>query len=295
MSLTDNPRAVAGDNQSPAYAQRVTEQMAREYAALVDSVEAMLAKAAAAPADVDSDETALAVGAIVKEIRDTDRRAEAYRMAEKEPHLRAEQAVDQFFFELRDKLAKRNRNDRSARAGAADILQARIDQHLERKRIAEQERRRREAEETARIAREAAEREARLRREEEEARAAAERARKPENVAAHTAKAEQAGQAAAAATVEAQVTQEKAVDAHIGTLARPADLVRTRGGGVLLTEARVGYAVLVDRALVDMNALRPYFTEQELEKALRGWAKAVNYGQPMPGAEVGFRQKGQTR
>ena len=294
--IAENPRAVVGSNQAPDYAKRVTEQMARDYAALMESVDALIKKAEASPKEITTDEEALALGAIVKEIRDAFKRAEAFREAEKEPHFRAGQAVDQFFFALEDQLARRNR---TARPGAADILQARIDAHLERKRIIEAERRRKEAEELARAARQRAEEEARLRRQEEEARAVAERARKPENAAVRHAEADQIAAQASEATVEAQVAQEKATEAHVATLAKPAELSRTRGGadsgGVLLTEARQPYAILVDRTKIDMVKLRPYFNDAEIEKALRGWAKAHNHAVQMDGAEIGFRMKGQTR
>lgn len=297
MSMpAENPRAVVGSNQAPDYAKRVTEQMARDYSALLESVDTLLAKAREAPNEATTEQDALTLGAIVKEIRDADKRAEAYRTAEKEPHLRAEQAVDQFFFAIRDKLARRNPRDRTQRAGAADILQARINDFLERKRIEEEERRRREADELARIARQKAEEQAAAARAEEEARLAAERARKPETVAEKQAEADRAAEVASAAKVEAQVAQEQATDAHIATLAKPADLVRTRGDdGVLLTQAREPYAILIDRAQLDWTKLAPFFTDAEVEKALRGWAKTTGHSQQMPGAEIGHRRKGVTR
>ncbi len=50
-----------------------------------------------------------------------------------------------------------------------------------------------------------------------------------------------------------------------------------------------------DRTKVDMNSLRPYFTDAEIEKALRGWAKAHGHAIQMAGAEIGHRNKGVTR
>ena len=76
-----------------------------------------------------------------------------------------------------------------------------------------------------------------------------------------------------------------------------ADIVRTRSqdNGVLLTSRQEGYAILIDRSLINMNTLAPYFTDNEIEKALRGWAKANGHKVAMPGAEIGFRQRGITR
>jgi hypothetical protein len=284
-----------GDNQAPAYAQNVTDQLERSYAALSESIETLLARAREAPREVVDDDSAVKVGLIVKELRDADKRAEAFRVSEKEPHLRAENAVDAFFFALREKLARRNPRDRSQKPGAADILQARIDDYLERKRIVEEERRRREAEETARIAREKAAEEARAAKEAEETRLAAERARKPEIAAEKAAVADQAEERASAAKVEAQVAQDAAQQAHIATLAKPAEMSRTRGDGVLLTQAREPYAIVVNRTMIDMEKLRPFFTDAEIEKALRGWARTTGFSIPMQGAEIGFRRKGQTR
>ena len=295
MSMAENPRAVAGSNQSPEYARRITEQMERDYKALMDGVDVLLERARQQPREVDSEATATAMGLVVKELREADRRAEAYRLSEKEPHKAAADAVDAFFFAVREKLQRRNPRDRSQKPGAADILQARIDDYLERKRLAEEERRRREAEEAARIAREAQEKAAREAREAEEARLAAERARKPENKEARAEEARKAEEAASAANLEAAVAIEHAQEARIATLAKPAELSRTRGDGVLLTETRVPFAFVVDRNMLDKEALWPFFTEAEIEKALRGWAKTTGHNKPMAGAEIGHRAKGQTR
>jgi hypothetical protein len=295
MSMAENPRAVAGDNQAPEYARRITEQMERDYKALVDGVETLLERARQQPREIDSEPTATAMGLVVKELREADKRAEAYRIAEKEPHKAAADAVDAFFFSVREKLQRRNPRDRSQRPGAADVLQARIDDFLERKRLAVEARLRAEAIEASRLAREAQGKAAREAREAEEARLAAERARKPENKEARTEEAHKAEEAASAATLEAAIAIEQAQEARIATLAKPAELSRTRGDGVLLTETRVPFAFVVDRNLLDWVALAPYFTDAEVEKALRGWAKATNHNKQMPGAEIGHRAKGQTR
>jgi len=293
--MTENPRAVVGDNQAPDYARRVTDQMERDYAAFCESVTALLDRAREAPHDVTTDEEAVALGGIVKELRDAFRRGDAYRTAEKEPFLRSEQAVDAFFFAQMEKLARRNPRDRSQKPGAADILQARIDSYLEAKRAAEEERRRREAAEAARIARETQEKAAREAREAEEARLAAERARKPENVAARTEEARRAEERASQATVEAAVAAEAASGAHIATLAKPAEMARTRGDGVLLTQARQPFAIVTDRSKLDKEKLWPFLTDAEIEKALRGWAKTTGHNQQMDGAEIGHQRKGVTR
>lgn len=305
-----NPRAVVGDNRAPDAAQMVTDQMRRDYQASEEALEALLAEARALPKEVDGESAALANGAMIKRFRDLDGRLEAFRVAEKEPHLRAGNAVDAFFFSLRDKIGRRNKADRNARPGAADVLQARNDDWIARKLAAERAERDRQAAEAMRLAREARERaEAEARRAEaeraaaEEARLAAERARKPETTAAKAAAAEEREQAAddraqraSVAAAEAQVAAAKAEEARIATLAKPADMVRTRGDdGVLLTAARENYAILVDRALLDKEALWPFFTDAEVEKALRAWARTTGHGKPMAGAEIGNKSKGVVR
>jgi hypothetical protein len=98
------------------------------------------------------------------------------------------------------------------------------------------------------------------------------------------------------AKAAADLAAEQAKEAELATLVRSADLTRVRGAdGVMLTTAREPYAILTDRALVDMEALRPYFTDFEIEKAIRGWAKATGHKVQMAGAEIGFRNKGVTR
>jgi hypothetical protein len=296
MSNAENPRAVVGSNQAPDYAQRVTEQMASEYAALNDSISALLEEARSKPTEVTSDEVALDIGALIKRLGDADRRAEAFRVAEAEPYLRGKNAVDGFFNALRDKIGRRNKNDRAAKPGAVDILQARVTAYLEKKRIEEQARRDAEA---ARLREEARQRqlaEAAAAAAAEEARKAAERARKPEIVEQKTAVAQEAAAAAAAARAESEVATGQAIEAHISTLAKPADMARTRGDeGVLLTLAKESYAIVLDRSKLDMAKLAPFFTDTEVEKALRAWAKNTGYAQPMDGAEIGKKNKGVTR
>lgn len=295
MSNVENERAVVGDNQAPEYARRITEQMQRDYKSYFDNITALLDTARQQPTKVDSDATATAVGLVIKNIREADRQGEAYRVAEKEPHKAAADAIDAIFFAAREKLARRNSRDRSLKPGAADILQARVDEYLERKRVEEENRRQREAQEAARVAREAQEKALRDAREAEELAQAAARARKPENVAARTEEAAKAAEIADAASVEAAIATEQAQDARLATMAKPADMSRTRGFGVLLTQARESYAIMVDRTKLDWSKLAPFFTDAEVEKALRAWAKITNHVQNMDGAEIGFRRKGVTR
>ena len=296
MSMqAENSRAVAGDNQANTAAARVTEYLERDYRSLTEEIDKLLAEARDLPTEVSTEHDATTIGLVIKKLREADGRAESYRETEKAPHRLSAEAVDSFFFRLRERLARRNPRDHKQKPGAADVLQARVNDFLERKRIEEEDRRRREAEETARIAREAQEKADRGAREAEEKRLAADRARKPENIAARTAEAEVAEKAAQDAAVEAQMASQSAQDARIATFAKPAELARTRGDGVLLTQARQPYAIVTDRGALDREKLWPFFTDAEIEKALRAWARTTGHSQPMPGAEIGFERKGVTR
>ena len=289
-----------GDNIGIDQAQIVADRLALDYGESVKTVRQLRDEAHAQPGIVDSDQTALMLGAVIKRIRDHDRKLEAFRVAEKQPYLRAEQGVDTFFFGLRDSLAKRNKNDRAAKPGAADVLQNRIDTYQEQKQIAEQARLDAERREAQRLAAIEPARLRKLQEEAQEAERALARARSEASKAERAAEAAEAARKQAQAQAEADLAAGKAEEARLATLVKPAELVRVRGndangGGVTLTSAREGYAVLVDRNQLDIAALLPYFTDAELEKALRGFAKATGHVRQLRGAEIGFRQKGVTR
>lgn len=292
-SPADNPRSVIGGNKGPDAAKLVAEALERDYAETIKNVSDLLAQARDLPKEIGDDEQMGAVAKIIRGLRDTTSRLKAFHVAEKEPHLRAGQAVDSFFFALIDKCARR---DRKNKPGAADVLQARLDDYQQRKLREEQERRRREAEEAARKEREAREEAERKEREAEEARLAAERARKPEHIEAKGEIATAKEDEASTAKIEAQIAAEKAEEAYVGTLSRPADIVRTRvDEGPLVTMQQVGYAEIEDSSKLDKDALWPFINEDAKEKALRAWAKTTGYRKEMAGAAIGHRNKSAVR
>lgn len=294
-----NPRAVPGANQAPDYAQQETQRLAQDYVGLTDSLAMLLEEANAFPRGVNNDEEALARGAVIKKLRDLDSRTEGVRVLEKEPHLRRGNAVDSFFGAIRDQIIK-PKNQRTAKPGAIDLLQGDINAYQEKKIAAERARIEAERREAERKAREAEEVARKAAAEAAERAAAAERARKAENIAARQREAEAQQEAADLAAAEARRQNELAEEARLASLVKPADIARVRGNdtsgaGVTLTVAKEPYAILTDRTKVDLEQLRPYFTEAEIEKALRGWAKATGHRIAMAGAEIGFRNKGVTR
>lgn len=288
----ENPRAVAGSNEAPDYARQVTEQMARDYAEVAETVAALLTEARALPEKVDDDETMGLYARIIKRFRDLGGRLEAFRIREKEPFLRGGNAVDGFFNALATKIARAKKTDKP---GAADVLQARLDDYNQRKLAAERERRRREAEEAELVAREAREKAAREAREAEEARLAAERARKPENIVMRQAAADAAESAASASGIEVTLAEGKAEEAQIATYAKPADIVRTRVDDALVTMGTEPYAEIEDRTLLDKEALWAFINEDALAKALRAWAKVHGHNKQMAGAAIGKRSKSVVR
>jgi hypothetical protein len=294
---TFNPRARPGSNQAPDYAQEETRRLAADYVGLMDALASLRTEAEAFPRGVNDDAEAVARGAVIKKLRDLDSRAEGVRVLEKEPHLRRGNAVDSFFNTLRDQIGRRVR---TAKPGLIDVLQGDINEYQERKIAAERARQEAERREAERAAREAAEAARKAAAEAAEREAAIARARSAQTQAARQAEAEAQQRAADLARAEAQRAAELAEEARLASLVKPAEIARVRGSdqsgaGVTLTVAKEPYAMLVDREKVDMNALRPYFNEAEIEKALRGWAKAHGHKVQMPGAEIGFRNKGVTR
>lgn len=293
-------RAAPGSNEAPDYAKQVTDRIASEYVGLTNTLDELVAEMPKLSPQVLSDADALTRGALIKRFRDLDSRVEGVRVLEAEPYLRGKNAVDSFFFGLRDLIGKRNRNDRSAKMGYADILQGEINVYQEQK-IAE-ERARREADRVAmeRAAQEAARKAAAEAAAAEEARQKAERARKAENIAANQALADQQAAAAAVAKQQAADALQAAEDARLATFAKPSDMARVRGnadagGGVTLTVAQEPYAMVEDRTQLNWALIAPFFTDAEVEKALRAWARTTGHRTQMTGAAIGFRNKGVTR
>jgi flagellar biosynthesis GTPase FlhF len=280
-----NPRATIGDNRPTDATESLLGRLGDDYGELTRSASSLLETARSLGETVENERELEGFSNVIVAMRDAIARAEAARTAEKEPYLRGGQAVDGFFSSLKERLDK-----------GRTVLQRRVDVYQNRKLAEERERRRLAAEQAVREQRERDAEAARLAREAEEKRLAAERARKPETKEAKVASASAAEGEAAAAAAAASVASDAAETARIDTLRKPSEIARSRfDEGRLVTMRQVGFAELVDRERVDMNALRPYFTEQEIAKALRGWAKATGHKKPMDGAEIGLRDEAVVR
>lgn len=298
MNDATNPREAIGGNKPPLARMIVAEEnlaatvqafLDDEYAQVPTTVSALLDEARELPKVIADDAEMGIFARLIKRLRDEAAKIEAFRVKEKEPYYRGAQAVDAFFMALKEKCV---RKDSKAKPGAADVLQARLDAYNQRKLQEEQERRRAEA------LRLAAEAEAR-RQEEEEARQkaerdrlAADRARAPLAVEVKTGIAEDSEQAASVAKVDATLAALAAEGAHVATLAKPADMVRTRvDQGPTVTMATEAYAAIEDEALLDRDALWPFIALEAKEKALRAWAKTTGHNVKMAGAAIGRRPK----
>jgi hypothetical protein len=298
-----NPREAIGANFPPLarsiaaeqgdFALVVTAFLEDEYAPQPALVAALLDEARALPNPIEDDETKGKYTSLIKRLRDASKALLAIHGKEKTPYLRGGQAVDQFCFGLIDKLARR---EKKAKPGAADILGQRLTDYDTKKLREEQQRLAALAAEEARVAKAAQDEADRRAAEAEEARLAAERAKKPETIAAKDAIAGVREQAAGAAKAEAEIATARAEDAHIATLAKPADLMRMRGDdGTLSTMATEPYAEIEDDSKLDMAKLWPFVALDAKEKALRAWARTTGYSQPMAGAKIGKRPKSVVR
>lgn len=298
-----NPRATIGGNYPPLgrmiaaetadFASVVTAFLEDEYQQYPEQMNALLDAAANLPDPITCQDDKEATATVVKQLRDLNAKFEAFQKKEKQPYLRGGQAVDQFFFGMMDKLARRTRTNRP---GAADTLLARMTDYDDRLIAAERERLRVEAEAARRVAEEARRVADEQRRQEEDARRAAERARSEERRQEHLARADQASAAAATAAAEAQIATGNAEAARVETLVPAASIVRTRGNdGTLATVKVVKYAVVEDRTLLDKDALWPFLTQEAIERALAAWARTTDYSTPMPGASIGRRNQSTVR
>ena len=281
------PREVIGGNRPPPEEtiRRVTDRLASDYLQLSVRASELIESAEVMPEEVRDEAMLEAFSNVIVAIRGAVGHAEAARVAEKEDYLRGGQAVDGFFGGIKERLAK-----------AMNSLHRRVNTYNERKLAAERERRRIEAEEAARKQREEQERRDRLNREAEEAIERARRARLPETREQRSAEAKVAVAEAGQANAAAWHAEQQAEAARIETLRKSSEIARSRfDEGRLVTTRQVGYVELADRDAVDMNALRPYFTDAEIVKALRGWAKATGYAKSMPGVVVGKRDEAVVR
>lgn len=303
MTMTDNPRETIGANFPPLarsiaaeegdFALVTTAFLEEEYASRPQIVASLLEEARALPATIDGEEAKGKYVSLIKRLRDEVKVLVGLHSKEKTPYLRGGQAVDQFFFGLIDRLARR---DKRNKPGGADVLLERLNAYDLRLLAEEQAKRDREAQEAARKEREARTELDRLAAQAEQDRIAAARARAPARMEEKSAVAAASEQAASTAAAEAVVATARAEDTHIATLAKPADIMRTRGSdGTLSTMATEPYAEIVDESKLDRDKLWAFIKLEHKEMALRSWAKNTGHTVQMEGAKIGKRPKSVVR
>ncbi len=307
-----NPRETIGANQPPTLARLIADEQA-DFAPLTmafledehkkqrEITVALLAEATALMRDpttgkmkeIADAEMKSKVVSLISRLRAHYKTLDALHAKLKQPYKRGGEAVDQFFFGDMDKLGKRAKANNP---GAADILNQILTDYDNKLLAEEQERRRLQAEEDARIARAAQAEQDRLQREAEEAAEAAARARVPERKEEKREVAQEAAQVASAAAVQATVLTARAEESHVATFAKPADIVRTRhDDGSMSTMAQETYAEITDRSKLPMALLWQHIPLDGLQKALNTFAKLNNYNVQIEGAAIGRRNKSRVK
>lgn len=278
--MTTNP--AAGHNIAPLFSdpEALAEYLREYHAADASRTDELLAGGtrfheAHAEIDWDDEETIGRAGDFVKQITAHTKALNTAREGAKRPYLEGSRGVDGFFKGMSDKL---DALKKSVSVKITDALrerearERRAREELERQARAEAERQRREQEEAERRAAEA-----------EAAGKADEAQRQIDNAVTSE---ELHRQAQADVT-----TAAKAADA------KPADLSRTRGdlGSVSSLRAFWDFRNL-DRAAVDLEALRAHLPLDAIEKALRGYIKANKSAAGVPPiAGVEFYENKQAR
>lgn len=259
MDADANPRAVPGSNITGDVAAR----LAADYADLITDIDVAIMDANALPPTVEGPEDVATVSSQAVKLRDLKARAEAARVVEKEPHLRAGEVVDAFFKTPQERIEAVRRT-----------LSLSVDAYKQVQLRAERERREAEA-------REARRREEQARKAREEAEAAARRARAPETKERHE-------QDAHFARVDESIAAAATEQATVATMVKSSELARERFEGRersgLVTMRRIPVVYIEDVAKLDLELLRPFLREEHLLAALKAWAKSTNYATKMPGA-----------
>lgn len=283
MTDTTNHATIGGNNPPEDMLLRADELLRLfdvRYAGLSADVTQLLAEVReGSPTTIETEQQDGIVAAFMERLRNTIKDADTRRVGEKAPYLTAERAIDNFFNGMIDRLDK-----------ARNILQARGNDYARRKVAMERAKRQREAEEAARAARIAADKAAAEAKAAAELEAAAARARKPENIEKLEQAADQKRGNAAMAAVDKMIADSEAENAALATMARSADLARTRHEtGHLSTAKQVPHVEIVDDAMLDTKALWPFIRADVKLAALKAWAKTYNHEKQMPGALIEMR------
>ncbi len=252
--VTENPNI--GHNRPPEDADPITARLTEDHASLLARRDELSGAFERVPETIDDEETAGKAADFIKQISACTKNADKARVDEKEPYLDGGRKVDGFFksgvMEPLDKIKK--------------AVSARLTAYQRKK--DEEERRRREEE-----ARKAREEEERARKEAEERAAAL---AEEEDLDAAIAAEESAKKAAAAAE---QSSRAASVNA--------AETSRTRSGNGSVASLRTEWKHRedsLDRAAIDLEALRDHLPMNALHQAVRSYIRAG--GHELKGVEI---------
>ncbi len=256
LPYDESPKVIPGigDNQPPEDADPLRDRMADIHGALVARQAALLAdEALRVPEIIEDEEGAEKVTDYIKELAGCVKTLEGARVSEKEPFLKSGRTVDGFFKKMTDNLG-------AVKRGASKVLTV-----YEREKA---ERERRRLDEEARLAREEAERA------QQEAEARADALADARDLDGAIEAEEQAKQAAADLV---QVERDAAVNA--------AELSRTRSAKGAVSSLRTFWDFKeLDRAQIDLEALRHHLPHAAIESAVRAFVKAG--GRDLAGVEI---------
>lgn len=252
-----------GHNSPPSDLDVLRERLEDEAGSLLLRRDELLASVGRAPAEVGDEEMAGKFADLIKLVTACHKNAEAARVARKEPFLANGRAVDGFYKGITEPLEK-----------AKKAVEQKLTVY--QRKVAEEERRRREA----------------------EARAAAEEAeRQRKEAAAKLATLDEIAETADAATADvalddaisaAELSKQAMADAERARReaeAKAADLSRTRGTFGSVASLRTYWDVAdIDREKLDLEALRPHLSMDALEKASRSFVRAG--GRTLRGARI---------
>lgn len=228
-----------GHNLPPNDAELLRDQLKETNDDLLGRHSELLASIDRAPAIIEDDETARRMTDLIKMVTSCSKSLDGKRIEAKEPYLTLGRAVDGFFNPLIDQLKR-------GKTKAEIILGTWL-----RKKEAEE---RRVREEAAQAARDESER---LAREAQEAEAA------------------QMPKLAEQRISEAAVVEKQAIQAERSAEERPAKLAAVHGDYGSRSSLRSFKVAKIDeRAILDLEALRPHFSEAHIQIALNSWMAA---------------------
>lgn len=243
--MPDALEALIGSNNPPPdllVGEALREKLQDENRDLIKRRDELLAAANRIP-EINGDDIAGRVGDFVKQLTTLHKAAESKRTDAKEPYLEGGRHIDGFFKAITDPVGN-----------VKKTIERRLTDYLREKEL----RARREREEQERLAREAAE----AARKEAEAKA---KALQDERDLSAAIEAEKAADTAQADLVKAEQAAE----------VKPAELSRTRGEYGAVSSLRTAWVFdEIDRATIDLEALRFHLPHDGLERAVRSYIKA---------------------